>query len=104
RRKHEAATRRRRDRARAARRRRVRAGAVAGEERQDGCCQLRIQNCSMTKVIRVATVITAITVVTFVAFAQEQLPRFRSGANLVSVDAYFSKNGTAVTDLKQDEI
>ena len=36
--------------------------------------------------------------------AQEPLPRFRSGANLVDVDAYFTKNGTAVTDLKQDEI
>ena len=40
-----------------------------------------------------------------VAFgAQEQLPRFRSGANLVTVDAYFSKDGKPVTDLKQDEI
>jgi VWFA-related protein len=40
----------------------------------------------------------------FVVAAQEPLPRFRSGANLVNVDAYFSKDGKAVTDLKQDEI
>ena len=31
---------------------------------------------------------------------QEQLPRFRTGANLVTVDAYFSKDGKPVTDLK----
>ncbi len=36
--------------------------------------------------------------------AQEQLPRFRAGANLVTVDAYFSKDGAAVTDLKPEEI
>jgi VWFA-related protein len=35
---------------------------------------------------------------------QQQLPRFRSGANLVNVDAYFSRNGAAVTDLTPDEI
>ncbi len=57
----------------------------------------------MTRVIRVTSVITVITVVTLVTFAQE-LPRFRSGANLVTVDAYFSKSGAAVSDLKQDEI
>jgi VWFA-related protein len=39
-----------------------------------------------------------------VAFAQEPLPRFRSGANLVTVDAYFAKSGAPVTDLKKDEI
>ena len=32
--------------------------------------------------------------------AQEPLPRFRAGANLVSVDAYVSKDGKPVTDLK----
>ena len=43
--------------------------------------------------------------VTFVvASSQEQLPRFRAGANLVTVDAYFTKGGAAVADLKQDEI
>ena len=36
--------------------------------------------------------------------AQEPLPRFRSGANLVTVDAYLSKDGKPVTDLKADEI
>ncbi len=36
--------------------------------------------------------------------AQEPLPRFRAGANLVSVDAYFSKDGKPITDLKPDEI
>jgi VWFA-related protein len=39
-----------------------------------------------------------------VAQAQAPLPRFRAGANLVTVDAYFSKDGVAVTDLKPDEI
>ena len=38
------------------------------------------------------------------AAGQEPLPRFRSGANLVSVDAYASKGGAAVIDLKRDEI
>ncbi|OFW44849.1 MAG: hypothetical protein A3J29_06665 [Acidobacteria bacterium RIFCSPLOWO2_12_FULL_67_14b] len=32
------------------------------------------------------------------------LPRFRSGANLVSVDAYVSKDGVALTDLRADEL
>ena len=50
------------------------------------------------------TVIAVITVVTLVTFAQEPLPRFRSGANLVTVDAYFAKDGTPVADLKPDEI
>jgi VWFA-related protein len=36
--------------------------------------------------------------------AQDPLPRFRSGANLVTVDAYISREGVAVTDLKQAEI
>lgn len=36
--------------------------------------------------------------------AQEPLPRFRAGANLVTVDAYFSKDGAAVADLKPEEI
>ena len=40
-----------------------------------------------------------------VVFAQEPLPRFRSGANLVGVDAFFTtKDGKPVTDLKPDEI
>jgi VWFA-related protein len=36
--------------------------------------------------------------------AQEPLPRFRSGANLVTVDAYFSKDGKPVTDLRAEEL
>ena len=36
--------------------------------------------------------------------AQEPLPRFRAGASLVTVDAYFSKDGAAVTDLKPEDI
>jgi VWFA-related protein len=36
--------------------------------------------------------------------AQQPLPRFRAGANLVTVDAYLSNDGMAVTDLKPDEI
>lgn len=35
---------------------------------------------------------------------EEQMPRFRAGANLVRVDAYFTKDGVAVTDLKPDEL
>jgi VWFA-related protein len=35
---------------------------------------------------------------------EEQLPRFRAGANLVRVDTYISLNGTAITDLKPDEV
>ena len=38
-----------------------------------------------------------------VAFAQEQLPRFRAGANLVRIDAYISKDGVALTDLTEDD-
>ena len=36
--------------------------------------------------------------------AQEPLPRFRAGANLVSVDGYFSKDGAAVTDLTTADV
>ena len=36
--------------------------------------------------------------------AQEQWPRFRGGASLVTVDAYFSKDGAAIADLKPEEI
>jgi VWFA-related protein len=35
---------------------------------------------------------------------EDQLPRFRAGANLVRVDTYVSLNGVAVTDLKPDDI
>ncbi len=35
---------------------------------------------------------------------EEQMPRFRAGANLVRVDAYFTKDGVAVTDLKPEEL
>ena len=31
-------------------------------------------------------------------------PRFRAGTNLVTVDAYVSKDGTPVTDLRADEV
>ncbi|HYB97336.1 MAG TPA: VWA domain-containing protein [Vicinamibacterales bacterium] len=37
--------------------------------------------------------------VTLFAQAEQPLPRFRAGANLVRVDAYVSKDGAAVTDL-----
>ncbi|MDO8680401.1 MAG: VWA domain-containing protein [Acidobacteriota bacterium] len=40
-----------------------------------------------------------------VATGQEpQLPRFRSGANLVAVDAYVSKDGVPVTDLRAEDL
>ena len=48
----------------------------------------------------IACVVLGIVVVA----AQEPLPRFRSGANLVTVDAYLTSSGKPVTDLKQDEI
>ena len=35
--------------------------------------------------------------------AQEQMPRFRAGTNLVRVDAYVSKDEVAVTDLKAED-
>ncbi|MGE0864022.1 MAG: VWA domain-containing protein [Vicinamibacterales bacterium] len=35
---------------------------------------------------------------------EEQLPRFRAGANLVRIDAYVSVDGVAVTDLTADDI
>ena len=44
--------------------------------------------------------------VSFVAVlgaAQEQMPRFRAGANLVRVDAYVSKDNVALTDLKAED-
>ena len=34
----------------------------------------------------------------------EQLPRYRAGANLVHVDAYFTKDGAPVQDLKVDDV
>ena len=34
----------------------------------------------------------------------DPLPRFRSGANLVNVDAFISKDGVAITDFRPDEI
>ena len=48
-------------------------------------------------------------VLSFVSFvvaltsAQEQMPRFRAGTNLVRVDAYVSKDDVAVTDLKAED-
>ncbi len=44
-----------------------------------------------------------------VAVAQDrqpdpEMPRFRAGANLVRVDAYVSKDGAALTDLKPEEL
>ena len=55
------------------------------------------------------TVLALIAVSMAVGGAQErqpedQLPRFRAGANLVRVDTYVSLNGVAVTDLKPDDI
>jgi len=38
------------------------------------------------------------------AAAQQELPRFRSGANLVAVDAYVSKDGVPVTDLRAEDL
>jgi len=39
-----------------------------------------------------------------VSAQDQQLPRFRSGANLVSVDAYVSKDGVPVTDLRPEDL
>jgi VWFA-related protein len=56
----------------------------------------------VTKVGRALTLVTLVTLVTL-ATAQEQLPRFRAGANLVRVDAYVSKDDVALTDLKAED-
>ena len=52
--------------------------------------------------------ITFMFVVCFACFvaavSQEPLPRFRAGANLVTVDAYVARSGAPVTDLKPEEI
>ena len=50
--------------------------------------------------LAVSTMVAAVAAV----HAQEPRPRFRAGANLVSVDAYFSKDGSAVTDLQPGDI
>jgi VWFA-related protein len=50
--------------------------------------------------------LAVLTVVLFAAAltgAQEPLPRFRAGANLVRVDAYVSKDDVALTDLKAED-
>jgi len=54
--------------------------------------------------VRIPGAIAAVVLVTVTAAWQEPLPRFRSGANLVTVDAYFTKSGAAITDLKPEEI
>lgn len=43
-------------------------------------------------------------VVTDAQSPDQALPRFRAGANLVTVDAYFTRDGAAVSDLKAEEI
>jgi VWFA-related protein len=48
-------------------------------------------------------VLAAASLATALTSAQEQLPRFRAGANLVRVDAYVSKDGVAITDLKAED-
>ena len=58
-----------------------------------------------TKVTKAITFMFFVFFVSFVvAFSQEPLPRFRSGANLVTVDAYVAKGGAPVMDLKPEEI
>ena len=65
----------------------------------------------VTRVRTFATFVTLVTFVTFVtlatlvtlAFAQDQMPRFRAGSNLVRVDAYVSKDDVALTDLKAED-
>jgi VWFA-related protein len=55
--------------------------------------------------IRVTLLMLAWAAVTLGAQQPEQeRPRFRAGANLVRVDAYISKDGAALTDLKADEL
>ena len=48
-------------------------------------------------------VLTLVSFVIAAAAAQEQLPRFRAGTNLVRVDAYVSKDDVALLDLKADD-
>lgn len=57
--------------------------------------------------MKLRLVVAGVLFATWAAFAQqgdEQLPRFRAGANLVRVDAYFTVDGVAVTDLKPEDI
>jgi len=58
--------------------------------------------------MRIRLALAGLAVATLAVSAQqggeEQLPRFRAGANLVRVDAYFTKDGAAVTDLKPEEV
>ena len=54
--------------------------------------------------IRWVAVWLAFGAVTIAQPPDARLPRFRAGTNLVTVDACFSKDGTAVTDLHPDEI
>ncbi|MBY0495315.1 MAG: VWA domain-containing protein [Cyanobacteria bacterium] len=62
------------------------------------------KNTKDTKALFYGCVVLFAIVVVSQHSAQEPLPRFRSGANLVTVDAYFTNSGKPVTDLKQDEI
>jgi VWFA-related protein len=58
--------------------------------------------------MRIRLAMAGLAVATLAVSAQqggeEQMPRFRAGANLVRVDAYFTKEGAAVTDLKPEEV
>lgn len=49
--------------------------------------------------------LVALALSALVSASQEQpLPRFRSGANLVAVDAYVSRDGVPVTDLRAEDL
>ncbi|HEX6162011.1 MAG TPA: VWA domain-containing protein [Vicinamibacterales bacterium] len=54
--------------------------------------------------IRCVAFVAGIVLMAVGVIAQEPLPRFRAGANLVTVDAYLTDNGKPITDLKPDEI
>ena len=53
--------------------------------------------------LRITLVAVALSALT-VAQQEQPLPRFRSGANLVAVDAYVSKDGVPVTDLRAEDL
>ena len=121
---HAAVRRRRRDTVGACRRR-VRPRAIADEERHDRGGVVRLPDGSVTRrheghevsnmkrlqmihrkeslVLRGLDLRVLRVLRGCLCAAQEQMPRFRAGANLVRVDAYVSKDDVALTDLKAED-
>jgi VWFA-related protein len=54
--------------------------------------------------MRIGVTLVALAVTVTGVAQEQQRPRFRAGANLVRVDAYVSKDGVALTDLRPEDI